>query len=147
MREVPPYSLWLGTAADRCDVRAMLDAGIAALVDLALNEPPVPVTRELVYCRFPLVDGHGNPPWLLRVAIETTASLLRTRTPTLIGCGAGMSRSPVVAAAALAVVRGQSPQECLAEMTRQGPCDLSSGLWRDVCEALSLAQAAPAQPR
>lgn len=147
MRQVHPHLLWLGTAADRCDLRKLLDAGVAALVDLALNEPPVAVTRELAYCRFPLVDGHGNPAWLLQAAIETTASLLRTQTPTLICCGAGMSRSPVVAAAALAVVLGRSPGECLAETTRHGPCDVSPDLWRKVCEVLSPVQAAPAQPR
>ena len=27
------------------------------MVDLALNEPPAVVPRELVYCRFPLGDG------------------------------------------------------------------------------------------
>ena len=40
----------------------VLDAGIEALVDLGLNERPVQLTRELIYCRFPLNDGGGNSP-------------------------------------------------------------------------------------
>src|SRR5262249_26770590 len=82
----------------------------APLIDLALEEPPVPLTRELVYCRFPLLDGAGNSPWLLRAALDTTAALLASRVPTLVFCGAGMSRSPAVAAAALAIVEGHSAE-------------------------------------
>ncbi len=62
MRQIPPYSLWLGHAGHVRDLRTVLAAGIVALVDLALDEPPASLTRELVYCRFPLVDGPGNPP-------------------------------------------------------------------------------------
>src|SRR5262245_15566735 len=102
MRRVASYSLWLGNVGDTRDLRKILDAGIAALVDLALEEPPAKITRELVYCRFPLVDGGGNSPWLLRAAVETTAGFVRSRTPTLVYCGAGMSRSLIIAAAALA---------------------------------------------
>src|SRR5688572_12689172 len=94
VRQVPGYPLWLGHAGDARDLRTVLEAGILAVVDLALNEPPAAVTRELVYCRFPLVDGPGNPPWLLRAAVETVAGLVRSDTPTLVYCGAGMSRTP-----------------------------------------------------
>jgi hypothetical protein len=47
------------------------------------------LTRELVYCRFPLVDGAGNPPWLLRAAVETVAGFVRAGVPTLVFCGPG----------------------------------------------------------
>ena len=66
MRRVPGYSLWLGHAGDVRDLRCLLTTGIIAVVDLAIQEAPAPLTRELVYCRFPLVNGPGNPPWLLR---------------------------------------------------------------------------------
>jgi hypothetical protein len=128
--------LWLGHVGDARDLRGLLASEISALVDLALDEPPATVTRELVYCRFPLVDGPGNPAWLLRAAIETTASLLRSETPTLVFCGAGMSRSPAIAAAALAVLKGRSPEECLAEVMQLGTSDVSPGLWRDVSQIL-----------
>src|SRR5438270_10637607 len=126
MRRVSPYPLWLGHAGDARDLRALLAAGIVALVDLAVEEPPAPLVRELVYCRFPLLDGTGNAPWLLRAAIETTVGLLRSRTPTLVACGAGMSRSPAVVAAALAIVGASSPDECLIQLARIGPCDVTA---------------------
>ena len=136
MRPIPPYSLWLGHVGDARDLRAILSAGIAAFVDLALNEPPVAVTRELVYCRFPLLDGADNPPWLLRAAVETTAALLRANVATLVFCSAGLSRTPAIAACALARVNSRSPEECLAEIARAGKCDVSTTLWREVVAAM-----------
>src|SRR4051812_27081752 len=113
MRAIPGHPLWLGHVGDARDLRRVLSAGIRALVDLALNEPPAAVTRELVYCRFPLVDGAGTPPWLLRSAIQAVAGLLRGGIPTLVFCGGGMSRSPAIAAAALSLVSGKAAAECL----------------------------------
>ena len=132
MRQILPYSLWLGHVGDVRDLRGVLAAGIAALVDLALNEPPAAVTRELVYCRFPLVDGSGNPTWLLRAAVETTAGLLREGVPTLVYCGAGMSRAPAVAAAAISLVSGDLPDACLTAVAQSGPSDVSPALWREI---------------
>jgi protein-tyrosine phosphatase len=110
MHRIENLSLWVGHVGDLRNLRGVLSTGIVVVVDLAMDEPPATITREIVYCRFPLVDGIGNPPWLLRVAIDCVASLLRSRTPTLICCGAGMSRSPCIAAGAIACVRGSSPR-------------------------------------
>ncbi len=136
MRQIQPYLFWLGHVGDARDLRRLLAMEFVAVVDLALNEPPLSVTRELVYCRFPLVDGAGNPPWLLRLAIETTARLIRTEARTLLFCGAGMSRSPAIAAAALSLVSGRTPDECLADVLQGGTGDVSPGLWREVVAAL-----------
>ncbi len=136
MRQIPPYALWLGHVGDVRDLRGVLAAGIVALVDLALNEPPAAVTRELVYCRFPLVDGSGNATWLLRAAVETTAGLLREGVPTLIYCGAGLSRAPAVAAAAISAVSGDSPDACLASVVQSGSRDVSPALWREIRKIL-----------
>jgi protein-tyrosine phosphatase len=132
VRHLAPHALWLGHADDARNLRAVLERGITAIVDLAVNEPPIGVTREIVYCRFPLVDGAGNPPWLLRSAVETTAALIRSGVPTLVACGLGMSRSPAVAAMAVALVTGRPAEECLADVLRSAPADVSPGLWREV---------------
>jgi hypothetical protein len=132
MRRVPGYPLWLGHIGDARDLSALLAAGIAAVVDLALNEAPVPLTRELVYCRFPLIDGAGNPRWLLRAAVETVAGLLHAGVPTLVYCGACMSRTPSVAGAAIALVRGCPPAEGLAIAVQSGAADVSPALWSEI---------------
>lgn len=132
MRRIPGYSLWLGHVGDVRDLHSVLPAGIIAVVDLALNEPPASITRELVYCRFPLLDGPGNPPWLLGTAVEAIVSLLESNTPTLVYCGAGMSRSPAAVAAALSRITRQSPDKCLADITVSGAVDITPGLWYEL---------------
>ena len=62
MRSAIPYCLWVGNVMDVDSFSSVLDVGIEALVDLGLNEKPVQLTRELIYCRFPLNDGGGNSP-------------------------------------------------------------------------------------
>ncbi len=136
MRKLPEYPLWIGHVGDARDVSRLLETGISAVVDLALNEPPLTLPRELVYCRFPLIDGAGNPRWILRAAIETVALLLRTGTPALVCCGAGISRSPAIAAAAIAVVRECSPADGLAIAVRSGTADISPALWAEIQAAL-----------
>jgi hypothetical protein len=136
MRRVPGYSLWLGHAGDVRDARGLLAAGIVAVIDLAIQEAPAPLPRELVYGRFPLVDGSGNPPWLLRAAVETVAGLLRDQVPTLVGCGVGLSRSPCIAGAAIARVAGCPPGEGLAIALQAAPADISPALWAEVCETI-----------
>lgn len=137
MRPIPGYPLWLGNVGDVWDAEAVLSAGIRAVVDLALNEPPAVLPRELVYCRIPLLDGAGNPPWLLRAAVETVAGLLRSGVPTLVYCGAGMSRAPCIAGTALAMVRGCSAAEGLVLVTQAGPKDVTPALWQEVQAALT----------
>jgi hypothetical protein len=132
VRRISGYSLWLGHVGDVCDLRDIHAEGILAIVDLAIDEPPASLTRELVYCRLPLVDGMGNPPWVLRAAVETVAYLLRCDAPTLVYCGAGMSRSPCIAAAAITRIRGCSAAEGLAVVLQSTRADISPGLWAEI---------------
>jgi protein-tyrosine phosphatase len=136
LRKVTGYSLWIGHVGDVHDPSKLLAADISAVVDLALNEQSANLPRELVYCRFPLIDGPGNPQALLRAAVEIVANLLRSDSPTLVYCGAGMSRSPAVAGAAIALVRGCSLAEGLVIALQSGPGDVSPGLWADIEEAM-----------
>ena len=139
MRRVPGYSLWLGHIGDVCDRTGLHEEGIRAVVDLAIDEPPAALSRDLVYCRFPLMDGPGNPRWLLRLAVATVAGLLHHDLPTLVYCGAGMSRSPCIAAAAIAQLRGCSIAEGLAIVLKSGVADISPGLWAEVRESVGVS--------
>ena len=94
MRQILPHSLWLGHARDAQDFKRVFDLGISALVQLAVEEPALQQPRELICCRFPLVDGPGNEIVVLNLAITTLANLLEQKVPTLVTCGAGLSRSP-----------------------------------------------------
>lgn len=133
MREILPGKLWLGNVADARDVEAVLRAGVVAVVDLAAPDQPMPaLPRSIVYCRFPILDGRQDTPALLRPALETVVSLLRGEVPTLAFCSMGMSRAPAVAAGALAILQGGSPDDRLREIAIGHPHDVSPELWHDV---------------
>ena len=85
-----------------------------------------------MYCRIPLVDGSGNRPEIIRAAVDLTASLIDSRVPTLVACGAGMSRSPIIVAAALARVDGRSLEQGLEDITIGVAHDVSTSLWAEV---------------
>jgi hypothetical protein len=132
MREVIPARLWIGNAVDARDVRRVLGCGIVAIVDLAIEEPPTQFPRDTVYCRFPLIDGAGNSSVVLRAAVGTVAHFIASGLPTLVACGAGMSRSPAIVAAAIAENEQRPLREVLAELTAGQPHDVSPGLLHDI---------------
>ena len=135
MRKIPPGELWLGNAGDGRDPERLLRAGVVAVINLAAEEPSPDLPRSMIYCHFPLMDGAQDVQGLLGVAIQTLASLLKSRVPTLVYCGAGISRSPAVVAAALAIVEGGSPEERLWQVVSGQPHDVSPQLWDAVCRA------------
>jgi protein-tyrosine phosphatase len=137
MRQIESLPLFVGNASDVRNVRQLFDAQIAAVVDLAAAEPTISLPRELIYCRFPLVDGGTNAPELLRAAILTVSELLRSRMNTLVCCGAGLSRSPSIAAAALALSESIAPQAALVQVAASGPHDVHPLLWSHVCEIVA----------
>jgi len=138
MRKLDPYPLWIGSIIDGWSLPGIHDAGIRAVVDLASNEAPIRVSRDLVYCRFPIVDGARNDRNMLRLAVDTVESLLRDNVPTIVFCSAGLSRSPAVAAAAISRLSHQSLADCLAMITAGHAHDVAAGLIVDMQELLSL---------
>ncbi len=148
MRRIEGFPLWIGNARDARGIREVLDTGIEAIVDLAMMCEPVRPTRELVCLRFPLVDGGGNPQWLICAAIHAVEGLVRLGVPTLIACDGGMSRSPVIAAAAMWFrTPMESPAEVLRKVTAGGPADVHPALWADVKRYVYRAAVAVYEPR
>ena len=60
VKRIEPYQLWLGHAGDGRDIARLVDTGIEAVVQLAAEELPIALPRELVKLRFPLLDGPVN---------------------------------------------------------------------------------------
>jgi len=132
VHQVDGYPLWLGNVGDLRQPDTLFANGIEAVIDLAGNEPPAVLPRELMYCRFPLVDGAGNPTWMLRAATHSVASCIQANVVTLVYCSAGMSRTPAIAATAIAMVSGCSASEALIQIGRSFPSDVSPTLWDDL---------------
>lgn len=146
MREIIPARIWIGNARDASDVKGILENEIAAIVQLAIEEPPIIYPRELISCRYPLVDGEGNPMGLLRVAIFTVSLHLLAKIPVLVTCGSGMSRSPVIAAAAIASTKNESPDEWLKRIAVTGPHDVSPNLWSEAKNSVDWTFSCPNEP-
>jgi protein-tyrosine phosphatase len=136
MNQIKPYHIWIGNAEDGHDFQAMFNKGIQAIVQLALEEPPVQPPRSLTYCRFPLIDGNGNDSFLLNFAVQSVAMLIEQRIPILVCCGAGMSRSPAIVAAAISLVERTTLHIALQRVTEQHATDLSPGLWEQIIHAI-----------
>lgn len=143
MKQIMPYPVWIGHGGEGHDFGHILDAGIEAVVELAMEEPSFPTRRDLITCRFPLLDGVGNRPELLALAVRTVASLLAAEIPTLVCCSAGMSRSLAVVAAALARVHHEPPEDCLKRVASHHPHDVSPGLWKEITALADQGLAVP----
>jgi len=102
-----------------------------SIVQVAITELPLQPPCEFIYCRIPLLDG-GNDPGILQLAIGCVATLIQQRIPTLVCCAAGMSRSPAITAAAIAMTENLDLNECLKRVTKFRVGDVSPGLWEDV---------------
>lgn len=136
MREVTSGLLWVGNALDARDLKQVFDHGIEAIIDLAIEEPPIAPTRELVYCRFPLIDGQGNSRDVIAAAISTGVRFAAAKLPTLISCSGGMSRSPAIAAAVVAQIDAIDPDEAIKRVAAAGPHDVAPLLWKEVVQVL-----------
>jgi protein-tyrosine phosphatase len=101
-------------------------------VQLAAEEPPLHPPHDLIYYRIPLIDGTGNAPILLDLAIHSVATLHKNGVPTLVCCGGGMSRSPAIVAGALSAVEQKPLDECLKIVTESYPADVLPGLWEKI---------------
>lgn len=134
MRQIAPQ-LWLGNADDLRNPRALFNAGIRAVVDVAWDEPVANLPRDFIYCRFPLIDGGGNEPLILWQAVRTVMDLMRSELPIIVGCSAGMSRSPTIAAHAMAIAEGVSPQTSLDEIAEQRTLEIHPQLWQETSAA------------
>ncbi len=105
-------------------------------MQLAYEETPLTLPREIAVCRVPLIDGGDNDPRRLELAIRLVEQSLALSLPTLICCSAGLSRSPAIVAAALATWRQAELAQCLAEVAGLGPIDVSPALWAQICETV-----------
>jgi hypothetical protein len=66
MNQIKPHLVWVGHAGDGRAFQSIFANGIRAIVQLAIEEPTIQAPRELVYMRFPLLDGEGNDRDLIR---------------------------------------------------------------------------------
>jgi len=89
MRQIPPHSLWLGHAGDGRDFRAILEAGLPAVVQLAVEEEAARVAARVDLLPLSACRRAGNEEKLLYLAVTTGREFARAQIPTLVCCGGG----------------------------------------------------------
>jgi protein-tyrosine phosphatase len=136
MRIIIPGRLWIGNLGDLDSPRPILDAGAEAVVQLSAEEVLPNLPRDLIVCRFPLIDGEGNESTVLRLAVACVGELLKNGIPVLVCCSGGMSRSPTIAAAAVSFVESRPVDEVVQTISAVGPIDISPAFWNDVVRTL-----------
>lgn len=130
--------LWIGNVGDLRDFKPIYDAGIKAVIQLAYDEAEVVIPRDLISIRVPLVDGSGNDPVLLNQAVAAVDQLIERSISTLVTCGSGLSRSPSVAAVAMAWALSIPATEAMQTIASEIGTDVSTSLWNELLAACNL---------
>ena len=136
MTELIPQLLWVGVVHESRDLRRLYELGIEAVVDFAASEHPATLGRDMVYVRIPISDGIGNSRELLKLCVLAVEQLLRDGRPTLVVCGASLSRSPAIAAVAWARWQQTAPESILKDVAQRHQCNISPGLWSELLNAM-----------
>src|ERR1051325_4537701 len=132
MNQIPPHNLWIGTIGDLHDLHRLYDLGINAIMQLAYEEASLALPHDLIVCRFPLLDGEGNAPATLDLAISTLTHLLERKFATLVCCHAGMGRSPAIAAAAMSRLTGKPFATCVQRIAECRPIAIHPRLLAEI---------------
>ncbi|MFO0924334.1 MAG: hypothetical protein U0905_17805 [Pirellulales bacterium] len=107
----------------------LYDNGIRAVVDLAINEKPAELGRELICCRFPINDGDGNPDWLIAIAIKLLFRWFDMRSGRLWLVARALSHFHRSRRQCLRIAIFD---ECLMELIDDAPNDVSPILWTHI---------------
>ena len=131
------FRISIGDAISARDMKLIYDHEFEAVLDLAGNEPPAVLGRDIIYCRFPLSDDGSNSEACVSAAVVCLRSLVEREFKTLVACSAAMSRSPLIAAATIALISGDSLSDCLSGVLENAPHDVSPTLYASVRRVLT----------
>jgi len=95
-------NLFVGTAADASDASTLRDHDIAVVISLTHTGPAGDVPADVTLVEIPMMDGPQNSRDAFETAVGEVLARLDAGETTLVHCSAGASRSPAVAATALA---------------------------------------------
>ncbi|SDK14143.1 Dual specificity phosphatase, catalytic domain [Halovenus aranensis] len=95
--------LFVGTVEDAGDEALIREHNIAIIVSLTHSDPDGRFPSDLIVKNVPVMDGPRNDQQKFERAVTHVLSGLKTGDNTLVHCSAGPSRSPAVAATALAL--------------------------------------------
>jgi len=128
-------NIWLGNAIELRNPKLLYANAIKCVVDVAYEEPAAQLPRDIFYLRFPLLDGEGNSPSPLRLALNATIQLIQEDEPFVVGCSAGMSRSPTLLSFVIAHCTGVSAEVVIERISAKRQLEIKPNLWNDFLAA------------
>ncbi len=134
---IPNTNIWIGNASDLRDIPSVLNNGVAAIIDLAAEEPFPTIPRATSYCRFALTDDGENNAADIQAAILAASTFVSVGLAIAICCSAGLSRSPSVAAATMSFISGDSLVASLELVSAVKHIDVSPAFWNQVVGVFS----------
>ena len=107
--------LFVGTVEDATDTSSLESHGVRTIVSLT-HETPSLAGEDFTVRSIPLIDGPQNSREQFTNAVEETMTALKANGSVLVHCSAGASRSPTVAATALALSQDMELQDALQQI-------------------------------
>ena len=107
--------LFVGTAKDATDDSNLKTHGVTTIISLT-HETPSFAEQELTLHSIPLIDGPQHNREQFTKAVEETIAALEADETVLVHCSAGASRSPTVAATALALSQDMKLEDALQQV-------------------------------
>ena len=108
--------IFVGTESDAGDQSLLRKHGVDVVVSLTHSKPE---TGDVTRVDIPMVDGPQNSQEAFAEAVETVIEHRKNDQSVLIHCSAGASRSPSVAAAAIAHLTGKDLNEGFNQIINQ----------------------------
>jgi predicted protein tyrosine phosphatase len=109
--------LYVGTLADAEDTTTLRDHGVDRVVSLTRSNPEVEST--VAVSKHALLDGPRSDGEVFRAAVEESVTGLNRGETVLVHCSRGASRSPSVAAAAIALHGGVGVEAAFEHVTER----------------------------
>ena len=107
--------LFVGTVEDATATSCLEAHGVRTIVSLT-HETSSLAGEDFIVRSIPLIDGPQNSREQFTNAVEETMTALKANGSVLVHCSAGASRSPTVAATALALSRDMELQDALQQI-------------------------------
>jgi len=124
-------SLFVGTIEDAGTEPLLKNHGIETVVSLTHSPPNTGFPASVSVKQVPLTDGPQNNQAQFNEAVDVLVSALESGETVLVHCSRGASRSPSVAATALAIVQDIGIKEAFEQVAEHREvCDPHEALVR-----------------
>lgn len=124
-------SLYVGTIDDASTAELLEAAGIETIVSLTHSDLPTGMPDAVAVHNCPMVDGPRNDRTRFETAVTNVTEALTQEETVLVHCSRGVSRSPAVAAVAVALQEEVGIEDAFELVGEQRPaCDPHPALVR-----------------